>query len=180
MLTPLKTETDAARRRNLLIVRHAKSSWNEAGLPDHERPLNRRGERDAPFMGAVLRQRGFRPEAIVSSPARRARMTAERLAEALGYAEADIAIRAAMYEQGLEGAFSVLQSLDDRWHRVILVGHNPDLLRLINLLGGETLTHLPTCGMAALEFELDSWTHVYEGSGRLAYFDYPKRHPELR
>lgn len=162
--------------KNLIILRHAKSSWNHPGLSDRERPLNARGERDAPFMGAQLKAGGLIPDAIVCSPAVRARSTARAIAGALGYPEDRIVVRDAIYERGRAGLMEVIQALDAAWNRVILIGHNPDLTLLINRLAGEDLPHLPTCGLASIVFEVDDWKHVMDGAGRMTLFDYPKRH----
>lgn len=161
---------------NLIVIRHAKSSWDHPGLADHERPLNRRGERDAPLMGSLLKSRGLLPDRIVCSPAIRAYQTARLLADAVGYAVSDIDIRRDIYEQGLAGLMNVIHGLDSKWRRVFLVGHNPDLTHLVGELAGTEPEHLPTCAVASLDFAVDDWTHVMAGSGRLAFLDYPKRH----
>lgn len=161
--------------KNLIVIRHAKSSWDHPGLADHERPLNRRGERDAPRMGSLLKSRGLLPDRIVCSPATRAYLTARLLAKAVGYEVTDIDIHRAIYEQGLAGLMTVIHGLDASWRRVFLVGHNPDLTRLVGELTGAEPEHLPTCAVASLVFAVDDWTHVMAGAGRLAFLDYPKR-----
>ena len=116
------------------------------------------------------------PDCIVCSPAVRARMTAILIANALGYDPSRILVRTEVYEHGQAGLMDVIHGLNQNWQRVFLIGHNPDLTHLINRLAGENITHLPTCGVASLEFALDDWSLIMEGSGRLAFFDYPKRH----
>ena len=116
------------------------------------------------------------PDCIVCSPAVRARMTAILIANALGYDPSRILVRTEVYENGQAALMEVIHGLNQNWQRVLLIGHNPDLTHLINRLADENITHLPTCGVASLEFAVDDWSHIMEGSGRLAFFDYPKRH----
>lgn len=148
----------------------------DPGESDLERPLNHRGERDAPLTGERLKEQGIAPDCIVCSPAVRARMTAILIANALGYDPGRILIQNEVYEHGQAALMKLIQGFNQNWHRVFLIGHNPDLTHLINRLSGENITHLPTCGVASIEFAADDWSHIMEGSGRLEFFDYPKRH----
>jgi len=168
--------TGIAFMKNLVVIRHAKSSWDDPGLADIDRSLNGRGKHDAPLMGGLLKARGMRPGRIVCSPAKRARKTAKLIAEELGYAAEAIDIRPGIYMEGLPALIAIIQGLDDAWQRVYLVGHNPDLTDLVNRLAGESIDNVPTCGVASIEFEVESWAHIMAGAGRLAFFDYPKRH----
>ena len=158
------------------MIRHAKSSWDYPNLGDIDRPLNERGARDAPFMGGLLKAKGYLPDAIVCSPAVRARMTAALIAEAVGHDTNGIVIEDAIYEHGVPGLLGVIDRLSDAWQRVYLIGHNPDLTLLIGQLTGEPLAHMPTCAMASIDLDVASWRHILPGTGRLAFFDYPKRH----
>lgn len=162
--------------KNLVVIRHAKSSWDSPALSDLERPLNHRGVRDAPFMGNLLKSRGLLPDRILCSPAVRAGMTARLLADAVGYDVRAIDVHQEIYEQGVSGLMSVIHGLHSGWNRVYLIGHNPDLSRLVDRLTGESLGDLPTCGVASLVFDVERWPHIMEGSGRLSLFDYPKRY----
>ena len=162
--------------KNLILIRHAKSSWDEPVPADLERPLNPRGLRDAPFMGSVLKFRGLIPDRIVSSPATRALATAQRIAAEVGYEPAAIEVQDTLYGQSPPRLIEMIRGFDDRWNRVFLVGHNPELTELVNRLAGENLANIPTCGLASLEFEVDSWAYLMAGAGRLVLFDYPKRH----
>lgn len=162
--------------KNLIIIRHAKSSWDDPAMADKDRPLNKRGKRDAPFMGSVLKFRDLPPDHIVTSTAKRALKTAQIIAEAVGHDPAEIEARDSVYLADVPTLVSLVQGLDDDWERVYLFGHNPDLTELANRLAGESIANIPTCGMASIEFEVDSWGHIMAGAGRLAFFDYPKRH----
>ncbi len=162
--------------KNLLIIRHAKSSWDDPTVPDQERPLNARGKRDAPFMGRILRSRGLIPDLILASPARRARKTAKLIAAEVGYPAEKIVQEPRLYLHGVPAVRDLIAALPETADRVYLVGHNPDFTEVVNLLTNQDLANVPTCGVASIEFDLESWGHVGTGLGRLAVFDYPKRH----
>jgi phosphohistidine phosphatase len=162
--------------KELLLIRHAKSSWDDASLSDRDRPLNKRGKRDAPFMGSLLRFRGMEPDCMVSSPARRARKTAHLIASKVGYDKDSIVIAEELYLGGTRAIVELVRALDDKNGRVYVIGHNPDLSEAASCLIGESLGQIPTCGIVAIEFPLDSWAHVMEGAGRLKFLDYPKKH----
>ena len=162
----------------LYLVRHAKSSWDNANQSDHDRPLNHRGERDAPRMGQRLRQRGDQPEVIISSSAVRAQTTANILATAIDYPTSDISIDERLYGAEPEDVLSIIQDLDDGIHCAMLVGHNPTFTALINALGGCDFDNVPTCGMAVLSFPIDSWKNIATIQGKLVDFDFPKNPAE--
>lgn len=161
--------------KELIIIRHAKAEPATTSLGDMDRPLNERGKRDAPLMGGVLKARGAEPDLIVSSPAKRAIETAERIAEAVGYDSARIAVYDSVYLQEAPLLLELIRSLKDEHHRAYLIGHNPHLSELVTRLTGEGVGQLPTCGVAAIQFAVDAWAYVMEGSGRLVFFEYPKR-----
>lgn len=150
--------------RELLLLRHAKSDWGEAGLADHERPLNPRGLRDAPRMGAWLRKQGWLPDELLSSPARRARQTLGLLA-----AEFDgpaIAPRQdpRIYDATLSDLLAALA--DCRGQRVLLVGHNPGLEELAgHLLGSSAPREMPTCCLLRIALPGD-WSQLAAGCGQ--------------
>ena len=164
--------------KTLYLVRHAKSSWDNANQSDHERPLNQRGERDAPRMGKRLRKRGDQPEVIISSSAVRALTTASILATALDYPTSDISIEERLYGAEPEDVLSIIGNLDDGIHCAMLVGHNPTFTALINALGRCDLDNVPTCGIAVLTFPIDSWKNMTTIQGTLVDFDFPKNHAE--
>lgn len=163
--------------KTLLLCRHAKSSWKDLSLTDRERPLNKRGKRDAPDMGNRVRERGVKPDAIVASPAKRTQRTAKHLARALEYPVGEIQTVEYLYGGGPSSILHVLRSLDDALQTVMLVGHNPETTMVANLLGDLSIDNVPTCGIVALEFSFDQWRKVQAGSGTLAWYDYPKKKP---
>ena len=164
--------------KTLYLVRHAKSSWDHANLSDHDRPLNQRGERDAPRMGKRLHKRGDTPEVIISSSAVRAQTTASILATAIGYSTSDISIDERLYGAEPEDVLSIIGDLDDGIHCAMLVGHNPTFTVLINALGRCDFDNVPTCGMAVLTFPIDSWKNIATVQGQLVDFDLPKNQAE--
>jgi phosphohistidine phosphatase len=161
--------------KNLILIRHAKSSWDDEGLSDKERPLNKRGKHDAPFMGKRLKEMGLLPDAILSSPAKRALKTAKLIAEELGYPKKRIDIRDAIYGQGTTALVELITELEENWNRIFLVGHNPDLTDLANRLAGASIENVPTCGVVSIEFFASNWPDCVREGGRLALFERPPK-----
>lgn len=164
--------------KHLLLCRHAKSSWKDGTLPDRERPLNKRGKQDGPEMGRRLRQRGAVPDLIVSSPARRALATARLLAGECGIPAKKILVIDGMYDSYPAKLLQLIQGFDDRHDTVLMVGHNPELTILVNILANPDIENVPTSGIVALDFACDRWGEVAEQSGSLVFFDYPRKEKE--
>ncbi len=161
-------------KKLLLLCRHAKSSWEDGVLRDVDRPLNKRGQRDAPEMGKRLKHRGIQPDLIMTSAAVRARTTAEIIADRLGYSLADVRVNPHQYAASVPALLALLQAIEPQFATVMIVGHNPEFTDLANLLGGLGLVNLPTCGIVALEFPVASWGQLAAGGGALFFFDFPK------
>lgn len=142
--------------KTLLALRHAKSSWKDPGLDDHERPLNKRGRRDAPRIGALVREHRLTPDLIISSDAVRARLTAEAVAEKAGY-DGEILLDPHLY---LASAASIVRMLrkvrDAKAETVMIVGHNPGLEELVARLTGEG-DNMPTAALAQIAVPIDHW-----------------------
>lgn len=162
--------------KKLVLIRHAKSSWKHPELPDIDRPLNKRGKRDAPVMGKRLKHMKICPELIMSSPARRAKKTAKILASELDYPTAKIRIQPDIYHGGVMDMVSVIHKIDDNYKHVFLIGHNPYITELATFLTRSRIDNMPTCGIAGILFDLNRWKEIEEGKGRLEFFDYPKKH----
>ena len=141
--------------KTLLILRHAKSSWKNEGTADHDRPLNKRGKRDAPRMGSLLREENLIPDLIISSSAKRARMTVEAVVEESGY-DGDVRFSRELYAAGPEAYLQALQVLDDEVECVMVVGHNPDLEELLEILTAE-IEVLPTAALSRVALDIDRW-----------------------
>jgi len=161
--------------KNLILIRHAKSSWDDATLADRERTLNKRGKRDAPAMGQLLKGKGLLPGRILSSPAKRALKTAKLIAEEVGYPKNKIDVREDAYERGVDALVKLVAGLEDGWDRVYLVGHNPELTELANRLTGAGIENVPTCGVVSVEFSASRWRDGAKEGGALAFFERPPK-----
>lgn len=161
--------------KTLTLVRHAKSSWKDRGLPDRARPLNKRGRCDAPMMGRRLAPPGADVDRIISSPAARATATAEALAEELDYPWDEIVIEERLYEADAEEILTVVEEQDDWIDHVMLVGHNPGLTRAANLLSRSMIENVPTCGVVELRYDVDGWAEIVGVKPVQVLFDYPKK-----
>ena len=142
--------------KTLLILRHAKSSWNDPTVDDHERTLNARGQKDAPRMGDLLRELRLVPDVIISSDAVRAQLTAEAVAEAIGFT-GEIRLDRNLYLASPADIVAVLCTVETSAARtVMIVGHNPGLEQLVELLTGEP-NDLPTAALAQIALPIRRW-----------------------
>ena len=151
--------------KQLLLCRHAKSSWKDMTLIDRDRPLNKRGKKDAPEMGRRLAAQGIRPEMIVSSPAKRARKTAGQLAKALGFCKKNIIVHEKIYGASTDELLKIIQGFDDDIASVIMVGHNPETTIMANIFGDLDIDNVPTCGVVAYDFTVSSWQEIKKRVG---------------
>ncbi len=160
----------------LYLVRHAKSSWKYSGLDDFERPLNKRGRKNAPFMGGVLKKRGVLPELVLSSPATRAAMTARIIAAEIGYPLEDIIYTESMYGTGERGMIAIIKQMDDEISKLMLVGHNPGMTSLANAMGNDPVSNIPTSGIYCVHLDIPSWEMIRDRCGKTEFFEYPKKY----
>jgi phosphohistidine phosphatase len=152
--------------KTLLLLRHAKSSWKQPELNDHERPLNKRGKKEAPKVGKYLKENDLVPDLILSSTARRAHETAEAVAEESGY-DKEIELYQDLYLSDTGCYLDILQRLSDTATRVLVVGHNPDLDELLALLT-DVNEHMNTAALAQIDLPISSWNELNEATdGRL-------------
>jgi len=151
--------------KTLLILRHGKSSWKELSLPDHDRPLNKRGRRNAKMIGRLLASEGLTPELILSSTAERARRTARRVASAAGY-EGEIDILPDLYLASPAAYLSRVALTSEALQRVMVVGHNPGLERHVTETTGAH-ERFPTAALAQVDFDIDAWPQVIDAHGVL-------------
>jgi phosphohistidine phosphatase len=158
--------------KNLLLLRHAKSDWDDPSLRDFDRPLAARGERDAPKIGKALRKRGPAPDSIISSPAVRAKQTIEAVAKAARF-EHKIQFNEAIYDASSPELLQLIRSLPDDSSCVLLVGHNPGFEDLVGRLSGSH-ERMPTAALACIQFQIDKWEDVDDGKGKLAWLLTPK------
>jgi phosphohistidine phosphatase len=161
--------------KSLTIVRHAKSSWEDRGLSDRERPLNKRGERDAPAMGKRVAEAGIRPSQIISSPAVRAWTTARIFAKELGYPAEFLQREDGLYLASLDNLLDVIATQDNGFNNLMLFGHNPGLTDLVNYLVPGLTSNLPTSGVVSVELDCDDWMLYDRPNATLVLHDYPKK-----
>ncbi len=153
--------------KTLLLMRHAKSSWQDEGLADHDRPLNRRGQRDAPRMGQLLRHQQLLPDTIVCSTAQRAQTTARQVAEAAGY-NGPVVLDERLYLATANEILHAVRRLAGAGQTVLVVGHNPGMEQLVSHFAGKT-EPFPTAALAQLQLEVPAWSQVdAQTPGRLA------------
>ena len=139
----------------LALIRHAKSDWGDAGLDDHDRPLAERGIKDAPRMARRLAETGFRPDAIISSTALRARTTAEAFGAELRVA---VALDPELY--GASARTLLATAVASGFDSVALVAHDPGMSVLAAQLSGDRIEHMPTCAVATFTWDEDDWDVV--------------------
>ena len=145
--------------KTLFILRHAKSSWKHLGIPDHDRPLNKRGKHEAPLIGKVLRDQNLTPTLIISSTAVRAEATANLVAKACKY-KGEIIFDKSIYNAEPLAALKLLSGCSDTYNRILLVGHNPTVEEIIELLTGSQEITMSTCALAHLTITIDKWTDI--------------------
>jgi phosphohistidine phosphatase len=158
--------------KTLLLLRHAKSDWEDMRLRDIERPLAKRGLRDAPRMGEALKQQGRLPDFILCSPAVRAKETMQLFTKAAKL-ECEIEFEQNIYEASSAELIKIVRNLADEHACVLLVGHNPGFENLLSRLIGAD-RQMPTAALACIEFQIDAWQDVEDGNGKLLWFLIPK------
>lgn len=161
--------------KTLYVIRHAKSSWDNPLLADADRPLNARGEADAPRMGKRLKKRAVRPDLMLSSPAVRAITTCRSIAAEIAYPLGKIKTDKKLYHAEDVEILSILQNLNDTFECVWIFGHNPGLTDFINQLTTEVIDNIPTCGVVACSLAIQRWDEADWKKGTVLYFDYPKK-----
>jgi len=159
--------------RYFTIVRHAKSSWAAQGLSDHERPLNERGQRDAPRMATWLARTLYKPQALVVSSAVRAQETGRHFQERLSLAEANYINDSRLYLAGMKEWIEVLQDALQQNQDVAFFAHNPGVTNIINWLADESIFDAPTCAVAVIAIA-DDCERIDSGVGKLIAYKTPK------
>ena len=162
--------------KKLFLVRHAKSSWKFPDLSDAERPLNKRGKRDAPFMGKVLFEKNIKPNLFMSSPAVRAYDTANTIAKEIGFPENEIEISEIMYHGYIKDFIVSLKSADENANSLMMFGHNPGITEFSNYLSDKYLDNIPTCGIVEIDLRIETWNEIDEDCGTFVNFEFPKKY----
>lgn len=162
--------------KTLYIVRHAKSSWTNPSLDDFDRPLNKRGKTNAPFMASLLKKQNIKPELIISSPANRAVSTAEFFAEVLGNPLSKIKADKNLYEADSLDILNVVSQVEDYINTVMIFGHNPGLTDFVNFISDGDIDNIPTTGVVCLSLQTNTWKDLARDSCKILWFDFPKRY----
>ncbi|MFK7773881.1 MAG: histidine phosphatase family protein [Saprospiraceae bacterium] len=161
--------------KKVYLIRHAKSSWEDPGLSDIERPLNNRGLRDGPFMSKMLKGENVNPDKLISSPANRAFTTATFFAKELNIPEQAIIVRKEIYHAYPEEVLNIIRNLSDADDVILLFGHNPCFTSLANQFSDEYIPNVPTCGIVKIEADVERWSD-FEKKGKLKTFYFPKQY----
>lgn len=164
--------------KRLYIIRHAKSSWDQPQLSDFDRPLNKRGQKAAPFMGQRLKKYKVYPDLIISSSAERAKTTAELIAQEINYTVNEIRYIPSLYEAGYNDLLDILSQIEDKYQNIFIIGHNPTMTEAANQLSNYQVPDLPTSAIFCIDFDIQSWIEIQDSLGNFVFFDYPKKHKE--
>ncbi|MCW3115671.1 MAG: putative phosphohistidine phosphatase, SixA [Segetibacter sp.] len=161
--------------KSLLIIRHAKSSW-DFDFQDFDRPLNHRGENDAPAMAKRLLKKDIKIDAFVSSPAKRAFTTAALFAEVYDEKKKNIIIVPSLYEASVSDFFNAIEGFDKDCKNVALFSHNPGITAFANKLTDTKIDDMPTCAVFAVKADIKKWEDFATSKKEFWFFDYPKAH----
>lgn len=165
--------------KKLIIIRHSKSSWDDPSLDDFDRPLNKRGLKDAPRMGKLLREMKITPDYLITSPALRTMETCKHIARKLDFPSNKIISDQRLYHAETEMILQVVKEIPDRKNDTeeiaMLFGHNPGLTEFVNAVSNEAIVNIPTCGVICISFSQTQWSSLKFGSGKMEWFYYPKK-----
>ena len=163
--------------KTLLLIRHAKSSWEDTGTSDFDRPLNARGVKDADAMALRLYNRLQIIDAFISSPALRAKTTAEKFIAVFGTQKVQLHTQQGLYLAPVSFFTSFINDADDRLNSIALFAHNSGITDYANTLTTAIRTdNIPTCGIFAVAAEISSWKDFAAASKTFLFYDYPKLH----
>jgi phosphohistidine phosphatase len=161
--------------KNLYLVRHAKSSWDNNRLKDIERPLNKRGQKDAPAMGNLMNQKKIKPDLLITSPAQRALETAKIFSKGLNILPEHFIVDNNLYEAGRKDFLKIIHQFDNEKNSIMIFSHNPGLSDLACYLTSEKVCDIPTCGIVSLKSRINNWDELDDVNCELDFFEYPKK-----
>ena len=164
--------------KNLILIRHAKSSWDDFSIKDFDRPLNDRGKRDAPEMAGRLKKKEIEIDAFLSSPAKRARKTAEAFVKVMHDKKKDIIFYDELYLANPSAFYHVIGKTDDKYKTIAVFSHNEGITTFANMLTETKIDNLPTCGIFAVRLKSKYWSDIEKGEKEFWFFDSPKSHSE--
>ncbi len=159
--------------KNLYLIRHAKSDWSDENKSDFDRGLNKRGEKAILTMANVLKEKKIMPDIILSSSAKRAKLTAKGLAKEIEYS-GKIKYIDAFYMAEPETIQEFIRDVNDKYNTLFIVGHNPETTELSNMLIDDYIDNVPTLGIVALKLPINDWKAFKIGKGKMQFFIYPK------
>ncbi len=162
--------------KRIYLVRHAKSDWSDSKLTDFERPLNARGQRDAPFMATKFLEKFNKVDLIISSSAQRAMETSLAFKSALGLDNSRFESTDEIYNSGLRAIPKLINKINPNYNSVAFFGHNPDFTQLAKKYSKDEIGHLVTCSIVALSFKCNDWQEIEFGMGELVGLEYPKKY----
>lgn len=161
--------------KKLFLIRHAKSSWDDPTISDHERPLNERGIRNANFMSNLLKEKNIIPDLIISSTAKRAHQTANIFSENLNYTK-KIKFDSRIYEATTQNLLEVISEIENKYNYVFLFGHNPGLTNFANFISTQSIFNLPTCAIVGFDLPIERWKNISRHSAKLIFNEFPKKY----
>ncbi len=161
--------------KSLLLIRHAKSSWENFSVADFDRPLNDRGKRDAPMMAARLAEKGIVPDRILVSPAKRTRKTATYFMNAWELPDEKMQMPEELYLASPAIFRKLIQALPDELENIAVISHNNGLTDFANELTNVRVDNIPTCGIFGVKIAIDSWQGFENAEKEFWFFDYPKQ-----
>ena len=163
--------------KSVSFIRHAKSSWDSASLSDFDRSLNERGKKDAPQMAKRLINKKVPLDSFISSPAKRARKTADVFVSAYALPESAVFLKAELYLPSTDIFYNVIEETANQFHHLAICSHNPSITDFVNLLTNEIrVDNIPTCGIFAIQTEIKRWQDFRKAPKQFWFFDYPKNH----
>jgi phosphohistidine phosphatase len=160
--------------KTLILVRHAKSSWEEAGIDDFDRPLNERGKHDAPVMAKRLKNKNIDVDIFISSPAKRALRTAKYFAEEFDVDKKEIEQVSKLYGASVSTFLEVVSNIDEKNKIAVLFSHNPGITDFANTLTNVHIDNMTTCSIFAVQADADKWADFFRSEKNFLFFDYPK------
>lgn len=161
--------------KTLFLVRHAKSDWT-SGENDIDRPLNQKGLVCASMMSNILSEQKYYPDLIISSPAVRAKTTADIFAANLNYPIGNIVIKDNIYMGASKNIMDIVNETDNSINNIFVFCHNPVVTSLSCFLTGKYIDNVPTCGIVCIDFQTNDWSEASSANASLRFFDYPKKH----
>lgn len=160
--------------KQLLLIRHAKSDWNDSSIDDIDRPLNERGKRDAPAMAHRLLDKKINIDAFISSPAKRAKKTASVFAKELNHDKEELTLVNELYLAGEENFYKVISDVSNKFDTIAIFSHNPGITDFANQLTDARIDNIPTCGIFAVTVDCKHWNDFRHAKKEFWFFDYPK------